>query len=320
MDRRQDEKPQYDMHEQISKSAEERIDLLAANLGFIAHTTKKKENRDGVDRWIQIPERREILRVDYKNDTRASKTGNVFVETVSVRFTDRSGRAEKPGWIYKERMDAVLYNIEETDIVLLIPRATLEREIVEWTKTYGTREIKNKGYVTIGVPVPMKIVSALESVEVFNFSESRRTPFRCDGSWRRWIDTPYKMAGNIVHPPDADGVIISERPDGSNAKIRPGHEQYRRWMNVFRGYMPMGQLEALLRDEARSWKVKTHQDGQREVYFGQNSWNLPAEDWAALRADDERFIKGLCRHILSDVEKRAMVRYAFSGAIEERAA
>ena len=310
----------YDMHEQIAKSAEERIDLMAINLGFIPHRTKKDENRDGVDRWLQMPARRQILRVDYKNDTRTKDTGNVFIEIVSVRYTDGSGKDEKPGWIYKDRMDAVFYNVQNTDLILLMPRKILEEKAADWTKSYGTREIKNKGYVTIGIPVPLDVVKQLPGVETFDFAQAQRNPTERDGSWKRWIDIPYAMDGKIIHPPDENGVITSKRPDGTNGLIRQAHEQYHRWMRIFRGYMPASDMVSLLREERRCWRVKSHPSGEREVFFGPNSWMLPEEGWVGLRADDDEFLNGLALHVLSHVERRAMARYTFSNAIEEKAA
>ena len=316
----QTNKKVYEMHEQIEKSKEDRIDLLVAAVGFIPHKTKKNENLDGVDRWLQIPSRQEILRVDYKNDTRTKDTGNIFIETVSVKYPENSKKIHKQGWIYKKRMDAVFYNIDGTDEILLLPRALLEQNIDAWQKTYGTRKIPNKGYETLGVPVPLSIIKKLPDVEIFDFAQSTRNPVDRDGSWKRWLDTPYKIAGEIVYPPNANGEVQYKNSDKKWITIPKNKPQYQRFLRIFHGYMPKKEMVKLLREEKQCWRVKTQEKGIRFIYFGPHCWELPQEEWTKLRFDNEIFIEGLALHILACTERRAKFRYAFAGVIEEKTA
>lgn len=138
----------YDFTTQLTQGAEgERIlDNYFANWFTIRHATRL-EQRNGIDRIFT----REgaTYKVEYKTDTRASQTGNAFVETVSV---DTAG---KRGWAYTSEAEYLLYYVPGPETVYIIPFAQLRRHLTQWEQQYPTRKIPNRGYQTHGLLVPL---------------------------------------------------------------------------------------------------------------------------------------------------------------------
>ena len=108
--------------------------------------------RAGYDRVYRLRSTGERWCVEYKTDKRASETGNAFVETVSVR---KDGAKDVPGWAYKSHADRLLYYIPGDELVYLFSFDALRAELPRWASTYPTRDIPNKGYVTVGLHVPL---------------------------------------------------------------------------------------------------------------------------------------------------------------------
>lgn len=91
--------------------------------------------------------------VEYKSDESASRTGNAFVETISVDTT------HTPGWAFTCQADYIFYYLPlESRIYVYVP-ATLQSVLKDWQKRYptcSTSKGQNKGYKTHGVLVPLR--------------------------------------------------------------------------------------------------------------------------------------------------------------------
>jgi hypothetical protein len=107
----------------------------------------RAQQRRGIDRVFVAGQRR--LAVEYKSDSTAAKTGNAFVETVSVD-TSRT-----PGWAYTSQADFLVYFIPPDGLVYVVQLATLRRALPGWLRRYPVRAIPNEGYHTHGVLVPL---------------------------------------------------------------------------------------------------------------------------------------------------------------------
>ena len=88
--------------------------------------------------------------VEYKADTTAARTGNAFIETVSVD-TDN-----KPGWAYSSCSQILIYYIPPLKIAYRFKTLEIKYFVNEWKKKYRLQPVPNKGYKTIGVLVPLE--------------------------------------------------------------------------------------------------------------------------------------------------------------------
>lgn len=68
------------------------LDSVFRRMGYTVEPVGMDAQRRGVDRLMVSPGTRRVVRVEYKADSVASRTGNAFIETVSV------DTANKPGW------------------------------------------------------------------------------------------------------------------------------------------------------------------------------------------------------------------------------
>jgi hypothetical protein len=109
----------------------------------------REEQRRGIDRIFTRRQTGQRLAVEYKTDYKAARTGNAFVETVSV---DTEGKA---GWAYSSQADYLLYYIPGDDLVYVMTLEVLRRELPRWVREYPRRAARNEGYATHGVLVPL---------------------------------------------------------------------------------------------------------------------------------------------------------------------
>lgn len=70
---------------------------------FVIEPASKDEQQRGIDRHFTERATGKRLRVEYKTDYMAHRTGNAFIETVSV------DAASKPGWAYRSEADVLIY-------------------------------------------------------------------------------------------------------------------------------------------------------------------------------------------------------------------
>lgn len=124
------------------------------------------EQRAGVDRVIELTTGRQQL-VEEKVD--AVGTSNIFLEYWS------NVEAASPGWIVKPAAcHHLAYLFTRMGLVYVFPWADLQRawhaNAEAWIDAYGARQVKNRGYTTVGVPVPIiKVCRAVPSAARFEW-------------------------------------------------------------------------------------------------------------------------------------------------------
>jgi hypothetical protein len=142
----------YDFQTQLVKGegAEARLDAHFAGW-FEIHPASYTEQRHGIDRWFLERASRTRLSVEYKTDWRAARTGNAFIETVSV------DTANKPGWAFTSEADVLLYYCPGNggEQVYWIPMARIRERLTRWQGRYPQRSIPNRDYQTVGLLVPL---------------------------------------------------------------------------------------------------------------------------------------------------------------------
>lgn len=125
--------------------------LDGVNPGNVKTVVKEKEWRDrGVDFIL------EDVYYDTKFDTKAFSTGNVALETISRR---KGKTVEKLGWVHTSQADCIAYiYLENTDWVIYFFTVPEIQKLVE-NEEYEKKAIKNYGYESEVVLIPIKDLS-----------------------------------------------------------------------------------------------------------------------------------------------------------------
>ncbi|NJM66902.1 MAG: hypothetical protein HC851_15160 [Acaryochloris sp. RU_4_1] len=144
--------PNYDFVKQfeIGTQHERTLDEFFRQYYWIKQATRQ-EQRQGIDRWFHAPDGSSIA-VEYKADRTAGRTGNAFIETISV-----DARAIQ-GWAYASQADALVYYVPPRKTVWLICFVELRRYLAEWLQHYPIRQIPNEDYCTHGLLVPLLLL------------------------------------------------------------------------------------------------------------------------------------------------------------------
>lgn len=108
-----------------------------------------EEQRKGIDRLFVSKRTGAIDTVEYKADRLAGKTGNAFVETVSV---DTTGR---PGWAVSSQAKYLVYLVTEPETIYFVAMAALRATLPRWRRLYREAAAQNDGYQTVGLLVPL---------------------------------------------------------------------------------------------------------------------------------------------------------------------
>jgi len=115
----------------------------------------------GIDRKFTAKDSGVVWMVEYKTDETAGRTGNAFIETVSV------DTADKKGWAYTCAAHMLIYYIPPTDEIRVLSVERLKTELLGSLGKYVTRTIPNvrngQAYNTIGACVPL---AALEPITI----------------------------------------------------------------------------------------------------------------------------------------------------------
>ena len=102
--------------------------------------------RLGVDRLFNRPDGTRIS-VEYKADDTAARTGNAFIETVSV------DNQNKPGWALSSIAQVLIYYIPPLQDIYIIRMLDLKMDIEKLVSNHEVKQIPNGGYMTEGIPV-----------------------------------------------------------------------------------------------------------------------------------------------------------------------
>lgn len=128
---------------------EAQIDAFFRGMGAQISQVGRDDQRRGIDRVWFDPVDGRTWTVEYKADSLAGRTGNAFIETISV---DTDGR---PGWAYTSRATLLVYLVTEPQTIYVISMARLRRQLPRWSAAYRTAQAINDGYSTHGLLVPL---------------------------------------------------------------------------------------------------------------------------------------------------------------------
>ncbi|RIK36965.1 MAG: hypothetical protein DCC55_25730 [Chloroflexi bacterium] len=148
--------PAYDFRTQLldGAQAETTLDTHFSRWYRITPATEAQQ-RSGIDRVFARLDTGEIYTIEYKCDHTAARTGNAFVETISVNPAPGSPATPKKGWAYTSRARYLLYFVPGDDLIYVIRMATLRQNLPLWKDQYPERSVGNRGYTTHGLLVPL---------------------------------------------------------------------------------------------------------------------------------------------------------------------
>jgi hypothetical protein len=124
---------------------------------FHVYTVGMDAQRRGIDRIFVSPHQaaHKRLRVQYKADRTASRTGNFFCETISV---SSSGA---PGWVITSESDYLIYYLPLNGYAYALRMSALRFNLPRWYHAYPSRQIPNEGYYSHGILVPLEALAKL---------------------------------------------------------------------------------------------------------------------------------------------------------------
>jgi hypothetical protein len=141
----------YDFDHQMRQGdqAAEFLDEFFRGKGYSIRPATREEQRAGIDRAFISPKDGKSWLVEYKADSAAGRTGNAFIETVSV---DAAG---KMGWALTAKADILVYYIPPTGVIYLVQFKSIQWELPRWIRDYPPRSAQNNGYATHGIIIPL---------------------------------------------------------------------------------------------------------------------------------------------------------------------
>ena len=149
----------YSMTDQRKKgeAAEVRLDRHFADRFLIAPASREQQ-RQGIDRLFTHRESGSTYTIEYKTDWTAARTGNAFVETVSV------DTADIPGWAYTSQAEWLVYFIPKQRTIYLIAFDDLRANLPHWLAICkAAPPIPNYNYHTLGILVPLSDFAQIAS-------------------------------------------------------------------------------------------------------------------------------------------------------------
>jgi hypothetical protein len=141
----------YNFNQQMQqgRDGEAFLDAFFADKGYEIRPASEEEQRQGIDRAFTSPRTGKVSRVEYKTDQTAARTGNAFIETVSVDV------AGKMGWALTSQADILVYYIPPSRTIIVVPFMALHWEMPRWLRDYPPRQAQNNGYSTHGIIIPL---------------------------------------------------------------------------------------------------------------------------------------------------------------------
>lgn len=120
----------------------------------------------GFDMSIYCKDTDTIMLLEIKTDFQSHKTGNAFLETISV---SRRGIIEKEGWVNTSKADAIMYLIPGMQKAIFLHMNDLRDILKSSSIPYPFRECKNQDYSSYGFLVPIK--KLMEVGSLFNLED-----------------------------------------------------------------------------------------------------------------------------------------------------
>ncbi len=141
----------YDFQRQMRQGGEGEafLDAFFTGKGYAIAAASPEQQRQGIDRIFTSPGTGRVSLVEYKTDHAAARTGNAFIETISV---DAAG---KMGWALTSQAEILVYYIPPAGTITVVPFMALHWEMPRWLRDYPPRQARNAHYATHGIIIPL---------------------------------------------------------------------------------------------------------------------------------------------------------------------
>lgn len=128
---------------------------------FIIEDVNMDQQRLGWDRVFTHKDSGTRASVEYKTDTRATDTGNIFMEVWSNK------EAGKKGWAYTSTAQWLYYFMTGSMSVFIVDVPHLKLYLKVWEKQLKIKQARNKTYTSEGMLVPIEIFKTVAYEEVY---------------------------------------------------------------------------------------------------------------------------------------------------------
>ncbi len=125
------------------------LDAYFEDKGYDVSPVTMGEQKRGIDRYWTCGDGIRWS-VEYKADSTAGETGNMFLETVSVD-TESS-----PGWVLKSTAQLLVYYIPPSRRGYVMEMAPLKRLLRSRREDCEVQKVQNRHYRTHGIVVPIE--------------------------------------------------------------------------------------------------------------------------------------------------------------------
>lgn len=136
------------------QAIERELDAYFRDQYFIA-AASPADQRAGIDRLFRDKQTNRLTAIEYKADFQAGKTGNAFIETVSV------DAVAKAGWALSSESAYIFYFVASTRKLYIVDIEVLRRWLPLWEDLFEKRYAQNEGYRTYGVLVPLEELAGI---------------------------------------------------------------------------------------------------------------------------------------------------------------
>lgn len=138
-------KPVRTFHDQLRKGQQQELALdqwAEQRFGTAPVPVDMDRQREGIDRIVGEHT------LEYKADSQGHRTGNAFIETISV---DRTG---KPGWLWTTQATWVIYWLSGDGRGWVLDPVRLRDNAWDWTRQCRVKVSSNPTYHSYGLLVP----------------------------------------------------------------------------------------------------------------------------------------------------------------------
>ncbi|MFZ4664968.1 MAG: hypothetical protein ACOYME_00905 [Prochlorotrichaceae cyanobacterium] len=138
----------FEIQRKVGQEGEKFLDQwLSSTYKVLDVSEDLKYQQSGIDRVVTRSDG-SVITIEYKFDIAAKRTGNLFFETIS------NDKKMIPGWGWSSQADYWIVLIPEQEIIIFKP-GMLRALVWELQKTVQKRSVPNKGYNTVGYPIPL---------------------------------------------------------------------------------------------------------------------------------------------------------------------
>lgn len=139
------------------------LDVFFSKQFEIIEANRKQESL-GIDRIFISKLYGFRYSVEYKADSRAAETGNVFIEVTSVDTMN------EPGWALSSTAQILIYYIPPEGKVFIVRMLNIRDKIKKWSLDHGIKLAHNITYNTKGIPVPIDVFKTIvQKIEFIPF-------------------------------------------------------------------------------------------------------------------------------------------------------